>query len=257
LTAFGLAAVPAAGGGGGGPASPQDKTTSAPSSPCRSAREPRLLDLAAAGAVYAGLLYGFFALSDPDLPVRAESQPVTFLLVQLLDDGLLTAIALAFGRWRFPGSLKDLGLRWVSPRWWALGLAGGAGAAGLALGVALALEWGGWPPPAHPVETILAAVESRWDAGVILVAVTVPVAIGEETFFRGFAYRLLRARFGLGVALGATTVIFALVHGLEPGAWLPVLPVGLIFGVLVERSQSLVPAMIGHGVVNAVAVLAG
>jgi len=196
-------------------------------------------------------------LSDPELPSRTELDPVTFLLVQLLDDGLLTAIALGFGIWRFPGSLGALGFRWVSPRWWGLGLIGGAAATGSAWGVAVALEWGGWPAPVHPVETILAMAESRWDVAVIVLGVTLPVAIGEETFFRGFAYRLLRSRFGIGAALGGTALIFALVHGAAPGAWLPVLPVGLIFGMLVERSGSLLPAMLGHVVVNALAVAAG
>lgn len=219
--------------------------------------EPRLRDLAAAGAIYGALLYGFLTVSDPELPSRAETQPLTFLLVQLVDDGLLTAVALGFGLWRFPGSLAALGFRWVSLRWWAWGLAGGVGAAGLAWGVTVGLEWAGWPPPGHPVETILAAAESRRDVVVILLAVTLPVAIGEETFFRGFAYCLLRRRFGPVVALSGTAVSFALVHGLAPGAWLPVLPVGLVFGLLVERSGSLLPAMLGHVVVNTLAVLGG
>ncbi len=84
-----------------------------------------------------------------------------------------------------------------------------------------------------------------------------PVAVGEETFFRGYAYRLLRARFGVLAATVASAVLFALVHGLEPGAWLPILPVGVVFALLVEWSGSLGPAMVGHAVVNALAVLAG
>jgi membrane protease YdiL (CAAX protease family) len=66
---------------------------------------------------------------------------------------------------------------------------------------------------------------------------------------------VLRARLGVGLALPATALGFALVHGLAPGAWLPILPVGLVLGGLVERTGSLWPAILAHGVVNLVAVL--
>jgi membrane protease YdiL (CAAX protease family) len=87
--------------------------------------------------------------------------------------------------------------------------------------------------------------------------VTVPVALGEETFFRGYAYRLLRARFGVAAGIATSALLFALVHGLQPGAWLPILPVGIVLALLVERSRSLAPAMVAHAMVNALAVLVG
>jgi membrane protease YdiL (CAAX protease family) len=109
--------------------------------------------------------------------------------------------------------------------------------------------------PDHPVESMIARADQLPDLLLVLVAVTLPVAVGEEAFFRGYAYRVVRARLGVAAALGGTAVVFAIVHGLEPGAWLPVLPIGLLLGLLVERSGSLVPAMIAHVVVNALAVL--
>ncbi len=62
---------------------------------------------------------------------------------------------------------------------------------------------------------------------------------------------------GGNAGIGASALLFALVHGLEPGAWLPILPVGVILAVVVERSGSLAPAIVGHAVVNTLAVLAG
>jgi membrane protease YdiL (CAAX protease family) len=220
-------------------------------------RVPRLLDLVAAGGLYAGLLLGLVTLVDPDLLARAEAEPRTFLLVQALDDGILTGIALLFGLWRFPGSWEALGFRAVRRRWWVIGAASGVGAAALAWAVTAALDLGGWPPPGHPVDTILERVRTPGDLLMVLLAVTVPVAIGEEVFFRGYAYRLLRGRFGVYAGIGATAFLFALVHGLELNAWVPILPVGLVFGVLVERSGSLAPAIVGHAAVNALAVLVG
>jgi hypothetical protein len=163
-------------------------------------------------------------------------------------------VALLFARLRYPGSWSDLGFRRPRPRWWGLGAAAGIGAAALAWATsALVDQW--MPVPTHPVESLLERMDSIPDLLLVLVAVTVPVAVGEETFFRGYAYRLLRARLGVAAAIGGTALLFALVHGLDPGAWLPILPVGVVLALVVERSGSLWPAVTAHGVFNAVAVL--
>jgi len=187
---------------------------------------------------------------------RAETEPATFFWLQWLDDGLLTAVALLFGLVRYPGSWAGLGFRRAGGRWWVIGGAAGAGAAALAWGTSLVVErWVRVPP--HPVEAVLDRATTASDLLLVLVAVTVPVAVAEETFFRGYAYRLLRVRFGVAVAVGGSAVLFALAHGLEPGAWLPILPVGIVFALLVEGSGSLWPAVVAHAVVNGAAVLLG
>jgi hypothetical protein len=89
----------------------------------------------------------------------------------------------------------------------------------------------------------------------VLLTVTLAVPFAEEVFFRGLAYRVLRARLGARLGALAASVGFALVHGLAPGAWLPVVPVGLVLVLLVERSGSLWPAVVAHATVNALAVL--
>ncbi len=218
--------------------------------------EPSLWYLAAAGALYAGLLWAFY-LAAVGAVERAETDAWTFFWVQAVDDAILTGVALLFGLTRFPGSWAALGFRPVRARWWAIGAAAGVVAAALAWLVGVAVERAGVPVPPHPVETVLARADDARALALVLVGVTVPVALGEETFFRGLAYRLLRARFGIGVAIVASALLFALVHGVEPGAWLPILPVGIVFAVVVERSGSLAPAIVGHTVVNALAVLAG
>ncbi|MGH7265306.1 MAG: lysostaphin resistance A-like protein, partial [Candidatus Rokuibacteriota bacterium] len=123
--------------------------------------------------------------------------------------------------------------------------------------LAAVLDAWGWPPPTHPVGDVVAGARSLPDLLVILVTVSVVVPLGEETFFRGYAYRLLRARVGVVPAVGGTALLFALVHGLDVGAWAPLLPIGVVFALLVERSGSLLPAVVAHGVVNGLAVLAG
>jgi membrane protease YdiL (CAAX protease family) len=218
--------------------------------------EPSLWYLVAAGGLYAGLLWLVY-LGDAQLLDRAEHDPWVFLRLQSLDDGILLGVALLFGRLRFPGSLAALGFRPVAPRWWPIGAGAGLAAAILAWLASLGLERVGTPVPPHPVETVLGRADSVGEVLLVLVAVTIPVAVGEETFFRGFAYRLLRARLGVGVATAGSALLFALVHGLDAGTWIPILPVGMIFALVVERSGSLAPAMVGHVVVNAFAVLGG
>jgi uncharacterized protein len=202
------------------------------------------------------LLLALVSLSDGAILERAQSDPWTFLWLQGLDDGLLAGVALLFARLRYPGSWTALGFRRPRPHWWALGVAAGLGAAALAWAASVAVaQW--TPVPTHPLESLLDRAMDFPDLLLILLAVTVPVAIGEETFFRGYAYRVLRARLGLVGGIGASALLFALVHGLEPGAWLPILPVGIVLALLVERSSSLWPAVVAHGVVNALAVVLG
>ncbi len=212
--------------------------------------------LAAAGALYAGILLGLVTLTDAAILERAETDPWMFFSMQLLDDGILMGVALLFGRIRFPGSWAALGFRSVPPRWWAIGVGAGVGAAALAWAAGAVVER--WVPvPPHPVESVLERATTLPELLVVLLGVTVPVALGEETFFRGYAYRLLRARFGVAAGIASSALLFALVHGLEPGAWLPILPVGIVLALLVERSRSLAPAMVAHAMVNALAVLVG
>jgi len=189
-------------------------------------------------------------------PVGLE--PGTFLLVQALDDALLVLVSLYVAARCYPRSLVGIGLRWVRGRWWALGLLAGLGAVAGAWAVDGALRAAGWPPADHPVEGLLDRVRGPADLALLLVGVTVPVPIGEEVFFRGFLYTLLRARWGAPWAIALSSLLFALVHGVHAPtlpSWLPVLPVGLVLAVLAERSRSLLPPILAHGVVNLVAIL--
>jgi hypothetical protein len=217
---------------------------------------PRLGDVLLGGAVYAGLLLAFFSLADPDWVARGESEAGVFFWLQVLDDGVLTAAALGLGRLRFPGTWAALGFRPVRRRvWLGLGAGGGVAAAALAWAVSAGLDRWGWPAPAHPVETVLGGARGPADVIAVLIAVALVAPFAEEAFFRGFAYRVLRARLGVAVAVAGTSLVFALVHGLAPGAWLPVLPVGLVLAALAEGTGSLWPGILAHAVVNALAVL--
>ena len=152
--------------------------------------------------LYTAALFALFSLLDPAFVARGETDARAFAGLQLVDDGILAAIGLAFGRQRFPGSWRALGLAAVRGRWVGLGLAGGVGAAAAAWAVSVELARWGFTAPVHPVEAVLESARGAGDVLVVLLTVTVPVPFAEEVFFRGFAYRLLRARFDRRLVYG-------------------------------------------------------
>ncbi|MGF9976860.1 CPBP family intramembrane glutamic endopeptidase [Viridibacillus arvi] len=79
--------------------------------------------------------------------------------------------------------------------------------------------------------------------------------IYEEIFYRGFLYRWLRTRIGFVGAILLSSIIFTIVH-------IPtynVMPVnffsGIIFALAYERTNSIWPSVIIHGLTNGIMVL--
>jgi membrane protease YdiL (CAAX protease family) len=71
----------------------------------------------------------------------------------------------------------------------------------------------------------------------------------EETLFRGFLYRSLRRRFGVITSMFFSAGLFAAVH-LDLGGFLPLFCLGCLFAFVFERTKSLLPSMIAHGLWN-------
>lgn len=71
----------------------------------------------------------------------------------------------------------------------------------------------------------------------------------EETFFRGILFRGILARFGPALALGATSLLFALLHRTVVQTGLMIF-LGCYFGVLVYLTGSLWSSLVAHGVNN-------
>ena len=88
----------------------------------------------------------------------------------------------------------------------------------------------------------------------VLVIVCVVVPIGEEVFFRGFVFGALR-RWGVFLASGLSALFFAAVHQ-QVVHFPPIFVLGIILALFYERTQSLVPAIVVHGINNLVAILA-
>jgi membrane protease YdiL (CAAX protease family) len=76
----------------------------------------------------------------------------------------------------------------------------------------------------------------------------------EETFFRGILFRGLASRFGVAFSVGATTILFALLHEMLVQTVL-MLFLGCYFALLVHLTGTLWASITAHGV-NNLAVLA-
>ncbi len=101
------------------------------------------------------------------------------------------------------------------------------------------------------ISLVLDAARSSNSGAILLFFLTLGVLapLCEESLFRGFLYGSLRKRFGVGISLLVSASLFAAAH-LDPGAVVPLLCLGLVFGYVFERTRSLVPSMIAHGLWN-------
>ena len=107
---------------------------------------------------------------------------------------------------------------------------------------------------ANPLVQALPAL-ADWPA-VALLAVLVGgvVPLAEEAFFRGLVYRAARQHLSPLPAGLAVAAAFAAVH-LQVVNFLPILVLGWAFAVAVERTGSLVPAVVMHAANNLVALV--
>jgi uncharacterized protein len=102
--------------------------------------------------------------------------------------------------------------------------------------------------------TLVAAHSPLEFAGVVLVVALIP-AISEELLFRGLVQRNMETAFGGWKGALATGLIFGAYH-LIPTSFVPLAALGIYFGWIVVRTQSITVAMIAHFMNNFVACLA-
>lgn len=81
----------------------------------------------------------------------------------------------------------------------------------------------------------------------LTLALLAPVC--EEVIFRGFFYTGLRSKTGVGLALLLSALLFSAIH-FDPGAMVPLFTLGLLFGFVYEKTRSLIPSMVAHGLWN-------
>ncbi len=108
------------------------------------------------------------------------------------------------------------------------------------------------PPPQKVVQIFLEqASEPYLLFFTFFVALLGPVI--EEIFFRGFAYKALRSRYGARRAMIATAAVFALFH-MNLFIFLPIFVLGIFLAYLYEKTGSLVPSITAHVAHNLIMV---
>ena len=87
----------------------------------------------------------------------------------------------------------------------------------------------------------------------LLLAVLAPLV--EELVFRGLLYGWLAGRWGRTVGWIVSSLAFAAAHA-EPAHIILVFPLGLLFGWLRQRTDSLLPSLVAHIANNGLALIA-
>ncbi|MDR3611956.1 MAG: type II CAAX endopeptidase family protein [Candidatus Obscuribacterales bacterium] len=81
----------------------------------------------------------------------------------------------------------------------------------------------------------------------ITLGVLAPIC--EETLFRGFLYSSLRRKMGVFPSVVISAALFAALH-LDVGGVLPLFTLGCLFALVFEKTKSIIPSMITHGLWN-------
>jgi membrane protease YdiL (CAAX protease family) len=126
----------------------------------------------------------------------------------------------------------------------------GATAIGLGLSLTI-LSLVTWIPAPAPETAVRLNEQLRATAQVpLMVALLVVGPIAEEMFFRGWVLRGWRERYGVRRAVLGTALLFGFVHVLS---WqiLVAFPLGLLLGWVVIKTDSVIPAILGHVGANA------
>lgn len=187
------------------------------------------------------------------LLVREQPRTTEVILLLLAVQSLIPLAAIYLVLIRGRGlSWSDLGLRATSANWCAGAVLLGLATLPLVGFVNFLTQNLASGPVRNPQLDILApiAMSPRGFVGLLLMAgVIAPIV--EELVFRGLFYGWLRARWGVVMGVMLSALGFALAHGIPmliPALFLQ----GAIFAWIYERSGSLWPPIIMHGVFNGV-----
>jgi len=171
------------------------------------------------GLLITGLSYAGLRAQTPG-PLEVPIADPLFWPLQALGVILPTLFFLSLHRpERFPDLLRSIPGTLVGG---VRGLGFGLGCAGLSAALLFL-----WPAVIGPGSDV-GALKTFW--------VQLNVALAEEAIFRGYLWSLFELRLGLRAAYWATTLLFALAHGANPGlgplAALNLLLAGLLLGIL-------------------------
>ncbi len=222
-----------------------------------------LLDVAEAIAVllFAMVLGGLiapaaagraFGDSDSSVP-RALLLALQYIVVA----GVTLGVIYLRVRQRSSHPLRTLGVR--ARRVWQLIAVGIAGysvflTAMVAVAAIIGALFGGSIRLAQTAEEIVGGAQSPGEIAIYFVLVCVLAPIAEEIIFRGYVYGGLRRFLSSRQAIILGAALFAGVH-LNSDAFLVIALIGALLCFLYERTRSLLPGMIAHGLHNGLVLM--
>ncbi len=145
--------------------------------------------------------------------------------------------------------LTDLGLTHFGLRIFVYGLFGGIFLF-VSVGILgnLLVEYLGIPDP-QSFALVVSGSNSIWQFILLLILGGVIVPLKEELVFRGLIYPPLRKGFGKGRGIMLTALFFGIMH-FDIIRFLPLFLGGAVLAWLYEKTQSLWPSIVAHGIWN-------
>jgi membrane protease YdiL (CAAX protease family) len=199
-------------------------------------------------AAYVALLIGMLLIGAP---AQQHGIVAGLWITEALAIALPAVLALCAAGVRFG---PYLGFRGISPKQALVA----AVVAGANQPIVSFLTWAerSWLPPAvvadfdakqRMLDTIFAA--HAWP---MTLTVVIAAPLGEELFFRGFAFPALRRSWGLVAAVLVSGALFSILH-MDPVGFLGLMEIGVMLAALRWWTGSLWGAVLGHAVNNGIA----
>lgn len=233
------------------------------------------ISLVAVAAV-AGFLLAFFApqyirlLQHAFYTIDRDSPFVWAVLLPLLlmQNAAFVAVAIWYTLGKYRLSTGEVGLSWdwqavrkgvlwgglaflITPLVELLSL----GVLRLVLGAAAFQRLMDWEKQTVALDAFLETLQPGAIALAFVLVVAVAAPIGEELFFRGFVFNVLRNRLHFTSAVWLSAGLFALLHG-SVRNFLPILVIGVLLARLYARTGSLWSCVVMHGTFNLLSALA-
>jgi membrane protease YdiL (CAAX protease family) len=202
------------------------------------------------GVAYAGIARAVHA-ADTSLAAQ-DRTALEAMAGQLVFYAVTISITLLILVGRRDIDVGDLGWRRTSWRWVLAAVP--LTIAGLLLAGALGALVQGLFPHAQNIQCQTVQKEFGHAIWYAVPVVCVAAPIVEETVFRGVLYRWLRSNLSMTPAMLLSGAVFALFHFI-PILFLPLAGLGALLAWIYERSGSLWPGVIVHGLFNLVGII--
>lgn len=113
-------------------------------------------------------------------------------------------------------------------------------------------QWFGIPEVVNPIESLTPTTSSGWVVAFIYICICAPIF--EEIFYRRIILGSLR-RYGDTFAIVISAILFGAMHG-NFSQFFYAFTLGLIYGYIVVRSNSIIPAILLHALNNSISTFA-